>query len=225
MQITHRVSKWIAIAALALTATSSMAYTLVDTNPAWDGTTFISSFGNPNTATYGQTITAPPGEGALTSFSFQINDQGNVLPFQGAVYAWDAVNARATGSALYLSAPVTTTGTNTFVRFTFTPNVPMTPGQQYVIMATTSYNQSTPGVMRWGAVANNTTYTGGQFVFINNGSNTAAWTTQSWSTIAQDLAFTAVFGTPVVPALDQWALLLLAALVAGGAFVVVRRRA
>lgn len=225
MQIVHSIGKWLATAALALTAGSSMAYVVVDTNPSWDGTTHISSFGNPNTATYGQTITVPAGEGFLASFSFQINDQGNVLPFQGAVYAWDAVNARATGPALYLSAPVSTTGANAYARFTFTPNVPVTSGQQYVLMATTSYNQATPGVMRWGALTTNTTYPGGQFVFINNGSNTAAWTTQAWSTIAEDLAFTAVFGTPIVPALDQWALLLLAAMVAVGAFVGFRRRA
>lgn len=225
MQILNRLSKWIATAALALTAGTSMAYTLIDTNPSWNGTTFISSFGNPNTATYGQTVTVPAGEGFLASFSFQINDQGNVLPFQAAVYAWDAVNSRATGPALYLSAPVSTTGANAYVRFTFAPNVAVTPGQQYVLMATTSYNQPANGAMRWGALTSDTTYTGGQFVFINNGTNTAAWTTQTWSNIAEDLAFTAVFGTPIVPALDQWALLLLAALVAAGAVAVGRRRA
>jgi hypothetical protein len=227
MQILNRFSKWIATAALALTAGTSMAYTLIDTNPSWDGTTFISSFGNPNTATYGQTVTVPSGESFLGSFSFQINDRGSVFPFQAAVFAWDSVNSMATGPALFFSTPVTTTGANAYVRFTFTPNVPVVAGQQYVLMATTSNNQTPPtGVAtRWGALTNDTTYPGGRFVFINNGTNTAAWTTQTWSNIAEDLAFTAVFGTPVVPALDQWALLLLAALVAAGAFVVARRRA
>lgn len=227
MQITHRVSKWIATAVLALAAGTSMAYTVVDTNPSWNGTTFISSFGNPNTATYGQTVTVPSGDGFLSSFSFQINDQGTAFPFQAAVYAWDAANSRAMGTALYLSAPVTTAGANAYVRFTFTPNVTLTAGQQYVLMATTSYNQTPPtGVAaRWGALTNDTTYPGGQFVFINNGTNTAAWTTLTWSNIAEDLAFTAVFGTPIVPALDQWALLLLAAVVAAGGFFAVRRRA
>lgn len=224
-RVLKSIVKWAAAMAVGVGASGAMAYTAIDTNPSWDGVQFINSFGNPNTATYGQIITVPAGESVLTSFSFQINDQGTAFPMQAEVYAWDSVNSRATGAARYESAPVNTAGVNAFRRFTFNPNVALTAGQQYVIFATTSRNQTPPNTgARWGSVVN-TAYAGGQFVYINNGTDTTQWTGNAWSTIASDLAFTATFGTPVVPALDPSMLLLLAGLLAVGGFVIVRRRA
>ena len=140
----HIIAKWAIGLMLLVTASMSFADTLINTNPAWNGTQYISSFGVPNTATYGQIVTVPAGETALTSFSFWINDQGTVITFRGEVYAWDAVNSRATGSALYESAPVSTSGGSTYQQFTFSipGGVPVTAGQQYVIFATTSRDQA-----------------------------------------------------------------------------------
>jgi hypothetical protein len=57
----------------------------INTFPNWNGSSFISSFGVVNTATYGQTInvsaTTP-----LNSFSFQISCNAAVS-FRGHVYA------------------------------------------------------------------------------------------------------------------------------------------
>jgi uncharacterized protein with beta-barrel porin domain len=68
----------------------------------------------------------------------------------------------------------------------------LTPGQQYVLFLTTSTIAAQPNsAYRYGSVAN-TAYTGGQFVFQNNGANFNQLSTASWSTIALDLAFQAL---------------------------------
>lgn len=193
--------KWAVALWLAAAASTAPAASFIDTRPAWNGTQFISSFGVPNTETYGQIVIVPAGETSLTSFSFMINDQGTALTMLGEVYAWNGANM-ATGSALYESAPVTTGGVNTFQTFTFTipGGVPVTAGQQLVLFATTSKSAQTNSASRWASVPNGT-YGGGQFVFQNNGTNTALWTTSAWSNIALDLSFTAGFGGATAGAL------------------------
>ena len=51
---------------------------------------------------------------------------------------------------------------------------------------------------RWGSVTN-TAYAGGEFVFINNGTNVSQWTTIRWSGIGEDLAFRLDGLAPAVP--------------------------
>lgn len=185
-----------ALAAVFLAAPASAQN--IDTMPFWNGTTFISSFGRPNTATYGQTITVDNSSRRLTSFTFNVmRTSGTDIPFQAYVYAWDSVNRRATGSPLFGSS-VQTISANTFVPYTIpTGMLSLTPGQQYVLLFTTTNFPGANGASRYGALTNNTQYAGGQFVFINNGFNgLAGLTSTAWSFIAEDLAFTATFGLP-----------------------------
>lgn len=204
--------------ALAFTALPALAQNVVvDTNPVWNGSNFISTFGIPNTETYGQTIVVPVGQTMLQSFSFQINAQGNAVPFRGEVYAWNGT--RATGTALYESAPMTTTADSNYHRYTFTPGVPVVGGQAYVIFATTSREAQVNAGTRWGSIGNNSAYPSGQFVFLNNGTDTTQWTANTWSTIADDLAFSVAFtgsgvGSQDVPALSRTMLVALAAAIA-----------
>jgi uncharacterized protein with beta-barrel porin domain len=68
----------------------------------------------------------------------------------------------------------------------------LTPGQQYVLFLSTSNQQpQANGTYKYGSLAN-TAYTGGQFVFQNNGANFNQLSTTNWSTIAIDLAFQAI---------------------------------
>ncbi|MEO8653376.1 MAG: IPTL-CTERM sorting domain-containing protein [Ramlibacter sp.] len=225
--LARTIARQIVIALLALTSSLSFAYTLVDTNPSWDGSSGISPFGNPNTATYGQIVTVPAGESSLTGFSFQINDGGTAFPLRGEVYAWDSVNSRATGAALYESPVTSTAGVNGFRALSFTPSIAVAAGQQYVIFATVSRDPAV-GTSTWGLLANNTAYPGGQMVFLNNGANVALWLTSSWALVPLDLAFTVQFGVlsaiAPVPTLSQWMLMLLSVLMAGTVFVVMRRQ-
>ena len=77
---------------------------------------------------FGQTLVAPANSVSLTSFKFLVNLPTTVT-FVGLVYAWDTANNRATGSALYQSATVTTTAyADETVTFN-TNNIAVTAGQ------------------------------------------------------------------------------------------------
>jgi len=180
------------VAFLALSASAS-AQGIINTIPQWDGVQFISSWGVPNTATYGQTITPTAGQTRLSSFTFQLNQTSGTAPqYQAFVYQWDTTNQRITGPALFGSSVFTAPGAGFSPVTINTGNVVLTPGQQYVLFLTTSTVGGQPNSSyRYGSVAN-TAYTGGQFVFQNNGTNFGQLSTTNWSTIAIDLAFQAL---------------------------------
>ena len=215
----------------ALTATSAQAQVSIDTMPNWDGTTFISSFGVVNTATYGETVTVGNGASPLVSYTFQIGNCSANVTFRGSVYAWDSVTSRATGASLYTSAPQTVNAGATYTAVTFNVGSLSLPAGTYVLFASTSQDQSgaPSSSCRWGSIANNAIYPGGQFVFINNGPDPTQWTSTQWSSIGQDLAMT-VNGlyVPVVPAsiptLSEWALIAMASLLGLFGMGAVRRR-
>jgi hypothetical protein len=176
---------------------------MIDTTGAWNGSSNISSFGYPDTATYGQTVTASNALGTqLNSFSFEIRLPTAVL-FRGEVYAWSGT--QATGPALFESAATHTTSATSFQEITFnTGGVQLTAGQQYVLFASISKDYAADvnaGQGTWGSSLTDT-YSGGQFVYINNGGNSSQWTGAAWTTdyIGNgDLAFKADFSAPVAP--------------------------
>jgi hypothetical protein len=182
----------LSLALILVLPSVAIADTTVDTASSWDGTTYISQFGKPNTATYGQTITAPTWVTAIKSFSFYLKVPTTVK-LRGYIYAWDGT--KATGPALWTSATISAPGDDAFHEVTFNPgSVAITPGQQYVLFASISdvYDEiSADDKGSWGR--NNNPYTGGTFVFLNNGNTSSQWTSTTWSTIAQDLAFKLVF--------------------------------
>jgi hypothetical protein len=200
----------------------------INTIPSWNGSNFISSFGVPNTATYGQTITVAAGSGPLNSFSFEIGNCGANVTLRGSVYAWDG--AKATGPSLFTSPAQTITNNNAFQLVTFTTGGITLPAGTYVLFASTSQDQTGApySACRWGAINDNTTYPGGQFVFQNNTADTSQWTSTSWSTFAEDLAFQVNGFTPQatsVPAASTTSLLIgLAALTAMGLYQLTRSR-
>lgn len=198
----------------------------IDTTAAASGSFGI--FGVPNTATYGQTITIPAGSTQLTSFGFEMQNVPSTVVFRGEVYLWDDANNRATGPALYESAPRSTTGaTPQLITFSPPGGVTVTPGQKYVIFATTSRDQAgASGQGNWKSSSSNP-YAGGDLVFINNGTNTAAWASTNWPVITgQDFGFVANFNAAPapVPTLSEWAMILFGLVLAGGAAAMVQRR-
>lgn len=206
-------------------ATGASAQT-INTIPSWNGTSFISSFGVVNTATYGQTITVGAGATALNSFSFEIGNCSANVTFRGHVYAWNGT--QATGASLWDGAPQTLSSSASYTLVTFNVGSVMLPAGQYVLFVSTSEDQSAApaSACRFGALTNDTTYGGGQFVFINNGPNPAQWTANPWSFIAEDLAFQVVgLVTAPVPTLSEWSMIILSSLLAMfGIAIYMRRR-
>lgn len=228
----HLVQKVLLGIALILgMATASQAQT-ISTLSSWDGTNDITSFGVPNTATFGQTVIVPAGAQVLSGFSFQVSIfSGGPITARGLVYAWDATNQRATGTALFTSAPVAISSTSFApLNFSITPPITVTSGQQLVIFATTSLDQpQAESASAWGSV-NGMVYPNGEFVYQSNGTDTAQWTGQAWSNFSfADLAFTARFDAAqtaaTIPTLSEWMLIwLMNALAMAGLIQIYRRR-
>jgi hypothetical protein len=164
----------------------------------------ICCFGDPNTATYGQTITVPAGETSLQSFTFYLHLPTS-LKFRAFVYAWDG--EKATGPALYESADLQTTE---FAEGLYQPitastgGVAVTPGQQYVLFFSTSNDKAADegteleGSWAW---VTGTPYAGGIATWLNNGYEPTLWTnpTEEWSRPEASMEFSAVFGrSPIV---------------------------
>ena len=101
---------------VALVALPAAAQT-INTYPGWNGSDAISSFGYPNTATYGEAITTPGGASNVSSFSLWLTETPG-FEFQAFVSPWDNNNYALTGSMLYLS-PVTTVSSGGLVQYTF----------------------------------------------------------------------------------------------------------
>ena len=179
----------------------------VSTVPAWDGTTEIQPFGDPDTGTYGQVITVPAGENRLTGFTFYVKLPSS-LTFRAFVYAWNEVEQRATGPALFEGPDTHTTEEAVFQPIAVnTGAVEISPGAQYVVFFSISHDKGidegsnavgTYGMLPTGA----TQYEGGNFVFENNGYNDLEWTGSKWANFLRaDLAFSAEFAA--VPAISS----------------------
>ena len=93
---------------LLLAAGTALADTVIDTTPQAD--TSICPFGYPDTATYGQVITAPADDTQLDSFTFFMAISTGTVVMRGEVYAWDG--QKATGPNLFESAPQTVSNTS-----------------------------------------------------------------------------------------------------------------
>ncbi len=109
------------------------------TTSSWNGSSFISPFGESNTATYGQTFTVGS-EASLDNFTFYLNDNVNpdFTDFEAFVMGWDGTRAR--GGVLYQSASLSTTnnnGSDGFEEFSInTGGLFLTSGSQYRVVCT-----------------------------------------------------------------------------------------
>jgi len=185
--------------ALAAAAGPALAQN-IDTTSQWNGTSFISSWGYPNTSTYGQTFTPTGTQFSLNNFTFYLSQSSGAAPqYQAFVYEWNGATSRITGNALYASGVLTAPSGATYNAVTInTGAVSLTPGKTYVLFLTLStQGVQASGAYRYGSLSNNTAIQNGQFVFMNNGTDFSQLSTLAWSNIAQDLATILRFSPPV----------------------------
>ena len=165
---------------------AAIADTTIDTTASVGGT--ASPFGNPPySPTYGQVITVPAGENFLQSFTFNVQVNDAPLTLRGKVYAWSG--SAVTGPALFSTGPITLPADPNYVPVTINMNnLPVTPGQQYILLFTTLDDlAASPGSAAAFQTTNPGTYAGGNFAF-NNGADLS----MNWEFRPYDLAFTAV---------------------------------
>ncbi len=202
----------LSLSAAMLWAVPANADTIYDTTPSWNGSNSITSYGTPDTTTYGETFIAPA-DNVFQDFTFYINPSGTLYS-KAYVYAWSGGLSygqgpgKATGSALYASPSSIVLAGNNGVFQPVTVNtggITLTPGDAYVMFLTLSNPSdyaASNGNSSWGTVAHPSPNDGGgSFVWDNNGNNFSALTSSAWSTFENfgDLSFKAVFTRSSVP--------------------------
>jgi hypothetical protein len=188
------------IVCLALCAAPALADTTYNNFTGY--TPFWQPLGYPNTATYGETFTAPTnGDNNLKSFGFYMT--GPIAPgdivLGGYIATWTGTHA---GTIVFTSLPLNYANTGqAFLDFN-TGGLDLTAGGNYVMFLSISqyYGQSTGESQ---VSAGSATIPGGAFAYFNNGGNFAELTTTNWDQTglkpdwAVDLEFTP--NTPAVP--------------------------
>ena len=132
----------------------------------------------------------------------QLEDGSNPPSFKGQVFARDGT--KATGPHLFASPTMTVSGAG-YNEVTYTTGgVALMAGSQYVLLGSifdpSLYTASNGNSGRGSPFSD--PYGGGDFVYLNNGGNLAAWTTQARDNSGSlDLAFQASFrsGIDAVP--------------------------
>ena len=197
---TQTVAAIVAVVALAAVSPTQAAF--ISTLPSWDGLQGVNSFGQPDTATYGQTITVGATETFLADFSFRMaTDVGNTSRFEAIVMEWNSAAKIAVGPVLFNSGLLTNASpgdTPVYNVVNVTTNVQLAANKEYVLFFTTSnVFDAFNDFATFGAVnPQPDAYTGGSFVFNNNGDNFAGLSdlTNPWNVTfpgTDDLAFTA----------------------------------
>ena len=102
---------------------------------------------------------------------------------------------KATGPALFESATISTSGSGSEVVTFDTNGIALTQGQQYVLFASTSQDQSGHSGLGTSASSTPMSIAAEEFVFLNNGTDASEWTSTAWDTSfsSGDLMFQANF--------------------------------
>ena len=183
--------------ALTLSPAICLADTIYDNFTGY--TPYWHPLGVPNTATYGETFSAPTnGNDVLQSFSFYIAQAvtpGNIN-LSAYIAPWTGTMAC---TPLYISPEVVyNNGTDEQLSFV-TDGLSLTAGAQYVMFLSVSQYYDSPGEAQ--ISSGSATIPGGNFVYFNNGNNYNELFTTPWDAtgLKPDWAVTADFSASAVP--------------------------
>lgn len=210
----------LALGAVCLSGTAH-AQAPIDTTGPWDGIEYITSWGIPDTSTYGQTFVVPTGASNLYSFSFWLTglaSPASTIPYRAYVAEWDTTNERLLGAPIWSSSQLDTAGiddTGLFRVDYSTGGIPVTPGNLYVAFISTSGLQIGQPNQDYGmGWMNAGGYTDGSFVYFNTADDFGALSTSQWDSGHSggngtgDAAFVATFAPSSTAALEPGTLAL-----------------
>jgi len=161
---------------------------------------FWNPLGNPNTATYGETFSAPTdGADFLTSFSFFMGSPatpGDIV-LSAYIATWSGTQTQA-GTLLYTSPSVDYANIGD-AELTFNNiDLNLTSGGDYVAFLSVSQHYGDSSGRAY--VSQGGTIPGGGFVYSNNGGDFSSLFSSSWSgPLSPDWAIDAEFSSSAVP--------------------------
>lgn len=213
----------VAFVSLAFVTPASASAQDIDTTGGAPLSDYWHPFGSPDTATYGQTFTAGVGQNVLQSFSLFLGsrvDGSAPLSLKGYFGTWLAGHV---GSILYASGTQVTNGNQEFDFNTGGLNLNL--GDQYVAFLSISDLGPQP-TSNFNMPQANAPLAGGNFVYLNNGTNFSQLTTSTWASAEPDVAFKAKFGGSIgaVPEPATWAMLLIGFFAVGGTMRMKRQK-
>ncbi len=177
---------------MGLAATLALAHAAQATTYSNLGNGDVSSFGSPDTTTYGKEFTAPGG--ALQSWSFW-TDGGFAGDLKLVVAAWNG--SQAVGPALYDSAAQANDGSRDHQINFSGINTNLKAGSQYVVYFTIA-GVSNPTLHTPFEISPTNGGLNGSSVYLNSNGVDPLTITEAWNFIP-DLRFSAVFGATAVP--------------------------
>jgi hypothetical protein len=194
------------IGIILLFLVGSVQAEVISTISDWNGSSFVAPFGEAETATYGQTFSLST-TARMNSFTFYLDDALDpaAIDFQAYVFSWDDSLNKIAGSSLFTSSAMSTTnngGADGFEEFAInTGGITLSAGQYVAFFTASNLFDGTSGTGKMG-FTHADAYTGGNLVYMNNGSDFAALSSSSWSEWADesDLAFTVTTTAVPIPA-------------------------
>ncbi len=199
---------------------------IINTFPAWDGSSNISPVGESGITTIGQLFSAPTGFDQLNTFGFAISHLGgDTVQLNAVIAEWDAVNFHASTNVLFVSDTI-------FIDQSisgFAPLVLPTGGlqlditKQYVAFLTSTLTiNGSPDAASLGFLGLNT-LSGSGVVALANGADASLLFNSPWLGSENDLVFAAAFSQSTLTAVPEPSTYgVLAALSAVG--IAIRRR-
>ena len=160
-------------------------------------------FGNPNTATYGQTFVAPTDSYLKSYTSSFAYSGGDAFDFRLYVGEWDSVQNRLADAPLFTSGDLNSVAEGDgFQAIKVNTNLSLTAGKKYVAFYSTSAQSSRPFGLMQQALANSNAYADGDFAFQNNGDDFGSLSNNGWNVgfTPNDTAFRAEFQAVPEPA-------------------------
>lgn len=192
------------------------------------------AFGDPNTATFGQTFTTPD-ENVLDYFSMYLTDsvyytttELSPVQFKAYIAEWDG--SKIIGPILYQSSLQTFTGSPTYVptEYTFMPGgLTLTTGNQYVAFLNAEFDGYTSVAKMPKSGVYGEVYSGGDFVYFNNGDDFSKLSSAAWDQTSGlgDVWFKASFSAaPTVAPVPEPSSMLLIGIGAVGLGAMAKRR-
>ena len=163
----------------------------------------------------GQVIRPPDLVGPLTRYTLWIRAGSPSLTVTPIIYEWD--NLAPVGPPVWTGDPVTVTSTS-FTETVFPVNLSLDPNKHYWLTAAQTY----PGEYGWLDGGSVSDYPDGYYAYRRA-------VNFDWGrSLGAELRFSATFADlvvpPGVPTLGEWALVLFAVMLAGGAALYLQRR-